>query len=80
MPQPVSVPHHAADSAVATCTDRVEPVHRQLAQALQVRALAAEALEQEGWVGHRQLVPAVDCRLAAGCVVALRYVAGHLGC
>ena len=59
--------------------DRVEPVDGQLAQALKVGALAAEALEQEGGVGDRQLMPAVDHRrVAVGCVVALRKLAGHL--
>jgi hypothetical protein len=49
--QPIEVPHHAADSAVSERGDRVEPVDGQLAQALKVGALAAEALEQEGGVG-----------------------------
>ena len=78
-PLPVEVPHHAADSAVSERGDRVEPVDRQLAQALKVGALAAEALEQERRVGDRQLVPAVDRRrLGVGCVVVLRKLAGHL--
>lgn len=50
-PQPVYVPHNPTAGAVAEPGDRVKPVHRQLAQALKVRALAAEALEQEGGVG-----------------------------
>jgi hypothetical protein len=37
--------------------DRVDPVDGQLAQALKVAALTAEALEQEGGVGDRQLMP-----------------------
>ena len=78
-PLPVEVPHHAADSALAERGDRVEPVHGQLAQALKVGALAAEALEQEGGVRDGELVPAIDCRgVAVGCVVALRKLAGHL--
>ena len=53
--------------------DRVDPVDGQLAQALKVAALTAEALEQEGGVGDGELVPAIDCRrVAVGCVVALR--------
>ena len=44
-PQPVHVPHDPAAGAVAERADRVEPVDGQLAQALKVRALAAEALE-----------------------------------
>ena len=76
---PVEVPHHAADSALAERGDRVDPVDGQLAQALKIGALAAEALEQERWVGDRQLVPAVDRRrLGVGCVVAVRKLAGHL--
>jgi len=78
-PLPVEVPHHTAASAVAERGDRVEPVDGQLAQGLKVGALAAEALEQEGGVGDRQLVPAVHRRrLAVGCMVALRKLAGHL--
>ena len=78
-PQPVQVPHDPAAGAVAERGDRVEPVDGQLAQALKVGAFAAEALEQEGGVGDRQLVPAVDRRrVAVGCVVALRKLAGHL--
>lgn len=49
--RPVYVPHNPTAGAVAEPGDRVKPVHRQLAQALKVRALAAEALEQEGGVG-----------------------------
>jgi hypothetical protein len=80
-PLPVEVPHHAAGSAFSERGDRVEPVDRQLAQALKVAALTAEALEQEGGVGDRQLVPAVDRRpLGVGCVVVLRKLAGHLVC
>ncbi|HEY2437034.1 MAG TPA: hypothetical protein VGH93_07620, partial [Solirubrobacteraceae bacterium] len=72
-PLPVEVLHHVADSAVAEPGDRVEPVDGQLAQALKVRALAAEALEQEGrgWRptarGNRRSPP---CR--GRCMVALR--------
>ena len=70
----------AAASAVAERGDRVEPVDGQLAQALKVRAFAAEALEQEGGVGDLKLVPAVDHRrVAVGCMVALRKPVGHLG-
>ena len=58
-PLPVEVPHHAAASSVAECGDRVEPVDGQLTQALKVRALAAETLQQEGGVGDLELVPAV---------------------
>ena len=77
-PLPVEVPHHTADRAVAERGDRVEPVDSQLAQALKVGALATETLEQEGRVGHRQLMPAIDRRIAVGCQVALRKPAGHL--
>ena len=78
-PLPVEVPHHAADRAVSERGDRVEPVDSQLAQALKVGALAAEALEQEGRVGDRQLVPVVHRRrIEVGCVIALRKLGGHL--
>ena len=76
---PVHVPHDPAAGAVAKRGDCVEPVDGQLAQALKVGALAPEALEQEGGVGDRQLMPVVDRhRVAVGCVVALRKLAGHL--
>ena len=39
--------------------DRIQPVDRQLTQTLKVRALAAQALEQERRVRDRELVPAV---------------------
>lgn len=43
-------------------------------------ALATQDNEQEGGVGDRQLVPVIDHRrVGVGCVVALRYVVGHLG-
>ena len=77
-PLPVEVPHHTADRAVAERGDRVEPVDGQLTQALKIGTLAAEALEQEGGVGDRQLMPAIDRRIAVGCQVALRKPAGHL--
>ena len=77
-PQPVEIPHHAAASAAAERRDRVEPVDGQLAQALKVGALATEALEQEGRVGDRQFMLAVDRRVAVGCVVVLRPLSGHL--
>jgi hypothetical protein len=50
-PQPVDVPNHPTTASVAEPGDCVKPVHRQLAQALKVRALATGALEQEGGVG-----------------------------
>jgi hypothetical protein len=77
-PLPVEVPHHPADSAVSERGDRVEPVDGQLAQALKVGALAAEALQQERRVRDRQLMPAVGRLLGVGCVVVLRKLAGHL--
>ena len=49
-----------------------------LLQALKVGALAAETLEQEGGVRDRQLIPAVDRRLAFDGVAVLRKLAGHL--
>ena len=67
-------------ASVAERGDRVEPVDGQLAQALKVRAFAAEALQQEGGVRDLKLVPAVHRRRSAvGCVVALRKPVGHLG-
>ena len=58
-PQPVHVPHDPAAGDRAVGIDRVEPVDRQLAQALQVGAFAAEPLEQERGVRDGELVPAV---------------------
>ena len=79
-PQPVEVPHDPAAGDRALCGDRVQAVDGQLAQALKVRAFAAEAFEQEGGVGDLKLVPAVDRRrVAVGCMVALRKPVGHLG-
>ena len=78
-PQPVQVRHHPADGDRVLGFDRVKPVDGQLTQALKVRALAAEALEQEGGVGDRQLMPVDDHRrVAVGCVLALPELGGHL--
>ena len=77
--QPVHVPNDSAAGDRVLGVDRVKPVDGQLAQALKVRALGAEALEQEGRVGDRQLVPAVDRRRGVvGLVGSLRKLAGHL--
>jgi hypothetical protein len=46
-PLPVQIPHHPAVAISAERRDRVQPVDRQLTQALKVRALAAEPLQQE---------------------------------
>ena len=58
-PLPVQIPHHPAARSVAERRDRVQPVDGQLTQTLKVRALAAEALEQERRVRDRELVPPV---------------------
>jgi hypothetical protein len=47
---PVEVPHDPPAGAATERGDRVEPVDGQLAEALKVRALAAEALEH--YLGH----------------------------
>ena len=49
--QPVHVPNDPAAGDRVLGVDRVKPVDGQLAQALKVRALGAEALEQERRVG-----------------------------
>ena len=58
--------------------DRVKPVDGQLAQALKVGALGAEALEQERGVRDGSSCQSSTRRVAVGCVVALRKLAGHL--
>jgi hypothetical protein len=60
-------------------SDCVESVDLQLAQDVKASALATRTLKQECAAGHRQLVQAVEPRrVAVGCVVALRKLAGHL--
>ena len=58
-PLPVQIPHHPAGAVRAERCDRVQPVDGQLTQTLKVRALDAEALEQERRVRDRELVPPV---------------------
>ena len=74
--QPVHVPHDPAAGGRALGVDRVEPVDGQLAQALQVRAFAAEPLEQERGVRDGELVPAVRTRVVA--VKGVGALSGHL--
>ena len=56
---PVQIPHDPTASAITESRDRVQAVDRQLAQTLNVGALAAEALEQERGVRDGELVPSV---------------------
>ena len=59
--------------------DRVQPVDGQLAQTLKVRALAAEALQQERRVRDGELVPAVRIGgVAVGSVGTLSELLCHL--
>ena len=56
---PIEIPHDPTAGVCAESFDRVESVDRQLAQTLKVRALAAEAFEQERGVRDGELVPPV---------------------
>src|SRR5450755_2773779 len=58
-PLPVQIPHHPAVGISAERRDRIQRVDRQLSQTLKVRALAAQALQQERRVRDRELVPTV---------------------
>ena len=56
---PVKIPHDPTASAIIESRDRVQAVDRQVAQTLNVGALAAEALEQERRVRDGELMPSV---------------------
>ena len=78
-PLPVQIPHHPAADISAQRRDRVEPVDRQLTQTLEVRAFAAEALQQERRVRDGELVPSVcTADVAVGRAVGLSELLWHL--
>ena len=56
---PVQIPHDPPLSAIIESRDRVQAVDRQLAQSLNVGALATEALEQARGVRDGELMPCV---------------------
>jgi hypothetical protein len=71
-PLPVQIPHHPAAGISAQRRDRVEPIDGQLTQTLKVRALAAEALQQERGVRDGELVTFVcTADVAVGRAVGL---------
>jgi hypothetical protein len=71
-PLPVQIPHHPTAGISAQRRDRIEPVGGQLTKTLKVRALAAEALQQERGVRDGELVPSVcTAHVAVGRAVGL---------